>query len=72
MSAIGGSFIPRFAMPDWLKTAGLLTPHAWALDAYQDLMVRGYGLIQVLPKVSVLAFAFFAVGCGSLGLSEVT
>lgn len=65
MSALGGSFVPRFTMPDWLKSLGLLTPHAWALDAYQDLLVRGYNLVEVLPKVGVLglfALAFFAVG----------
>ena len=65
LSALGGCFIPRFTMPDWLKTVGLITPHAWALDAYQDLLVRGYGLVDVLPKVGMLAaFAliFFAIG----------
>jgi ABC-2 type transport system permease protein len=65
MSALGGCFVPRFIMPDWLKTIGLITPHAWALDAYQDLLVRGYGLLEVLPKVSgltVFAIIFFAIG----------
>lgn len=65
LSAIGGSFIPRFAMPEWMRTLGLVTPHAWALDAYQDLLVRGYGLEEVLPRVGILALfalAFFAVG----------
>jgi ABC-2 type transport system permease protein len=65
MSALGGCFVPRFTMPEWLQTAGLITPHAWALDAFQDLFVRGYGLAEVLPKVGVLglfALAFFAVG----------
>ena len=65
MSALGGCFVPRFVMPDWLQKAGLITPHAWALDAFQDLFVRGYGLVEVLPKVGVLALfaaAFFAVG----------
>ncbi len=65
LSALGGCFVPRFIMPDFLRTLGLITPHAWALDAYQDLLVRGYGLLEVLPKVGVLcAFAavFFGVG----------
>jgi len=65
LSALGGSFIPRFIMPEWLQTIGLVTPHAWALDAYQDLLVRGYGVIEVLPKVGVLAafaLAFFGIG----------
>ncbi len=65
MSALGGCFVPRFIMPATLKTIGLITPHAWALDAYQDLIVRGYGLVEVAPKVCVLAgfaIVFFAVG----------
>jgi ABC-2 type transport system permease protein len=65
LSAVGGCFIPRFIMPEWLRTIGLVTPHAWALDAYQDLLVRGYGLFEILPKIGVLAaFAvvFFAIG----------
>ncbi len=65
MSALGGCFVPRFIMPDWLKILGLITPHAWALDAYQDLLVRGYGFREVLPKVGALltfAAAFFGIG----------
>lgn len=65
MSALGGCFVPRFIMPEWLRTIGLVTPHAWALDAYQDLLVRGYGLVEVLPKVGALAAfagAFFGIG----------
>jgi len=65
LSTLGGCFIPRFIMPEWLRTVGLVTPHAWALDAYQDLLVRGYGLWEVLPKVGTLvvfAVAFFGIG----------
>ncbi|MEW6567817.1 MAG: ABC-2 transporter permease [Chloroflexota bacterium] len=65
LSALGGCFVPRFIMPEWLQTTGLVTPHAWALDAYQDLLVRGYGLREVLPKVGALAVfagAFFGIG----------
>ncbi|MGQ9854812.1 MAG: ABC transporter permease [Candidatus Oleimicrobiaceae bacterium] len=65
LSALGGCFVPRFIMPEWLRTIGLVAPHAWALDAYQDLLVRGYGLLEVLPKVGALAafaVAFFGIG----------
>lgn len=64
-AALGGCFVGRFLMPDWLQTVGLITPHAWALDAYQDLLVRGYGVAEIAPKVAVLfafALAFFGVG----------
>ncbi len=65
LSALGGSFVPRFVMPAWLQKLGLVTPHAWALEAYQNLFVRGYGLEGVLPQVAVLcafALVFFGVG----------
>jgi len=65
LSALGGCFVPRFIMPEWMRTIGMVTPHAWALDAYQDLLVRGYELLEVLPKVGVLAafaLSFFAIG----------
>ena len=65
LSAIGGCFVPRLAMPDWLRTVGMASPHAWALDGFQDIMVLGYGLAEVLPRAGVLcgfAVAFFVVG----------
>jgi len=65
LSALGGSFVPRFVMPESLQLAGLVTPHAWAIDAYQDILVRSAGLVDVLPEVGALtafAVAFFAVG----------
>jgi ABC-2 type transport system permease protein len=65
LAVLGGCFVPRWVMPEWLQTLGLLTPHAWAVDAYQALMVQGAGLAEVLPAVAVLAaFAgvFFGVG----------
>lgn len=65
LSALGGCFVPRFVMPEWMQAVGVITPHAWALDAYQDLLVRGYGLGEVLPKVGALlgfAACFFGVG----------
>ncbi|MCE5283652.1 MAG: ABC transporter permease [Deltaproteobacteria bacterium] len=65
LSGIGGCFVPRFVMPPLFRTIGLATPHAWALDAYQDLLVRGYGVAAVLPATAVLlgfAALFFFIG----------
>jgi ABC-2 type transport system permease protein len=64
MAALGGVMVPRIAMPRSMQTVGLLTPHAWALTAYQDVLVRGAGLATVLPAIAALlgfALLFFAV-----------
>jgi ABC-2 type transport system permease protein len=58
LSALGGMLVPAYIMPGAMKTISLFTPHAWALAGYQDVIVRGLGVHQVLPEVGILlAFA---------------
>jgi ABC-2 type transport system permease protein len=62
---VGGAFIPAFIMGDFLNTIGKVVPHYWALQAYNDLMIRGQGLVDILPEVgmvAVFAVVFFVVG----------
>jgi ABC-2 type transport system permease protein len=54
MAAIGGCFVPAFVMPNFMQTLSKIVPHAWALQGYQDVLVRGYSLGQVMPEVGVL------------------
>ncbi len=64
MAALGGSMVPTFVMPGFMQTLSRLTPHAWALEGYQDVIVRGLGLSAVVPDVAVLlgfGAAFFGV-----------
>lgn len=72
-SALGGCFVPRFIMPEWLQSAGFVVPQSWALTAYQDLFVRGQDLSGVLPEVFVLlifAASFFALGVSRFRLDS--
>jgi ABC-2 type transport system permease protein len=65
MAALGGSMVPRFIMPETMQTIGLITPHAWAIEGYHDIIVRDEGIVDILPTfAALLAFAavFFAVG----------
>ena len=38
MGLLGGCMVPRIIMPASMQTIGLFTPHAWALDAYAQLL----------------------------------
>ena len=55
LGGVSGSLMPRNLMPEKMKTASLVTPHAWALDAYSQL------LASPTPDVGLIATA-----CGVL------
>jgi ABC-2 type transport system permease protein len=62
---LGGCLFSPDFMPPWLRTISYFIPHTWAMTAYQDLLVRGQGLAQVLPEIGVLllfAAVFFGIG----------
>jgi ABC-2 type transport system permease protein len=52
---VGGAFIPAFVLGDFLNTIGKVVPHYWALQAYNDLVIRGLGLADILPELGILA-----------------
>jgi len=55
LAAVGGSMAPRFLMPPWLQRLGWLTPHAWAIDAYEGLLWRDAGAAELYRAWMVLA-----------------
>ncbi len=60
LAAIGGCMAPIEVFPPAMKTAALFTPHAWAIDAFSELIRRDGGLVDILPQLGVLvAFAAF-------------
>ena len=67
MALLGGCMFPRLFMPPAMKSIGLFTPHAWALDAYYDILMRqGTTLADVSrPLLALLGFsaAFLVAGC---------
>lgn len=52
---VGGAFIPTFFLGDFLNTIGKVVPHYWALQAYNDLTIRGLGVADIVPELAVLA-----------------
>jgi ABC-2 type transport system permease protein len=65
LSALGGCLMPTFIMPEFLQKLSRFIPHAWAMQGFQDVLVRGYGVSGILPEAGVLmafAAAFFLIG----------
>jgi ABC-2 type transport system permease protein len=54
MSAIGGSMVPRFVMPEAMKTVGLFTFNAWAIDGYTKVFWRDEPVSHLAPQLAVL------------------
>jgi ABC-2 type transport system permease protein len=65
MSALGGCLIPSFVMPEFMQSMAHFVPHYWAMQGFQDVLVRGAAVASILPEAGALAaFAvvFFLVG----------
>ena len=58
LAPIGGSWWPLFIMPEWMQALARLTPHGWANQAFNKLMLFGATAGDVVPEmVALLAFA---------------
>lgn len=55
MSALGGSMVPRFFMPEVLRAIGWFTPNTWALEAYSGVFWRHEPLAQLALPIGLLA-----------------
>ncbi len=54
MGFISGTLIPRAFLPPTLQKLSYITPHAWALQAYQDVMLRHLPLTATLLNLGVV------------------
>jgi ABC-2 type transport system permease protein len=54
MSAVGGSMVPRFIMPEAMQKAGLATFNGWALDGYRKVFHLDAPIYELWPQVLVL------------------
>jgi ABC-2 type transport system permease protein len=65
LAPLGGAWWPLEITPRALQVIGHLSPVAWAMDGFQDLILRGSGASAVLPETLVLLG--FAIVFGILG-----
>jgi ABC-2 type transport system permease protein len=66
LAGISGCMMPRTWQPELMQQVGLVTPHAWALIAYEQILSRDKPELSVIWQSCeiLLAFAagFFAIG----------
>jgi ABC-2 type transport system permease protein len=65
LSAIGGAMIPRFIMPEFLKTVGYISPVSWAMDGFHNVFWYRQGFAGMIVQFGVLigfAVLFLLVG----------
>lgn len=66
VAALGGSMIPIELFSPTMQRIAHLTPHAWALDAFAEMVRRGGGVADILPELGILAG--YAVVFGALAV----
>jgi ABC-2 type transport system permease protein len=65
LASLGGAWWPLEVVPPFLQTIGRLTPVAWAMSGFHDIITRGLGITAVLPEVGILlgfSLLFLTVG----------
>ncbi len=72
LAAIGGCMVPLEVFPAVMKQVAHVTPHAWANDAFNQLVVHSASLVQILAPLGVLAaYAVVLLGAASWRLRRV-
>ncbi|HET7607935.1 MAG TPA: ABC transporter permease [Gammaproteobacteria bacterium] len=65
MAAVGGCWWPIDLEPEWMHRVALAFPTTWAMDAFNDLMLRGRRVEAVYPSIAALfahGAAYLTVG----------
>jgi ABC-2 type transport system permease protein len=55
LAALGGAMVPIELFSPTLQRVAHLTPHAWAIDAFAELVRRGGTVVDILPELGVLS-----------------
>jgi ABC-2 type transport system permease protein len=55
LAALGGAMFPIDLFPPTMQRIAHVTPHAWALDGYAELVRRGGTVVDILPELAILS-----------------
>ena len=51
MAAIGGIMVPSFVMPDLMRTLSQISPMAWGLSGFENLLLNRATIAEILPNI---------------------
>jgi ABC-2 type transport system permease protein len=54
LAALGGCMVPVELFSPTMQKVAHLTPHAWALDGFAELVRRNGTVVDILPELAVL------------------
>lgn len=57
MSAIGGSMIPMFIMPDIMSKLAVISVNYWSIQGFYDIFWRSLPINEIMPRIVVLTGA---------------
>jgi ABC-2 type transport system permease protein len=60
LSALGGAWVPLEFTPESFQRIAYLTPLAWVMDGYKDILVRGQG-VEALTTAILILLAYAAI-----------
>jgi len=58
LAAIGGVWVPVFAMPKIMQIIAQSSPMNWGLEAFYDVLLRNVSFLEIIPKISLLLLFF--------------
>ena len=60
LAAIGGVWVPVFAMPTIMQYIAKSSPMNWGLEAFYDVLLRNVSFLEIIPRITLL-FLFFII-----------
>ncbi|HEY32568.1 MAG TPA: ABC transporter permease [Dehalococcoidia bacterium] len=66
MAPLGGCWWPLFIAPQWMQSLAKVTPHGWANEGFNKLMLFGADFADVAP--AMLALVVFTIIFGSIAI----
>ena len=71
LSMLGGAMVPQFVMPQWMQTAGMVSPIRWVILAIEGGIWRRFTLNEMLlPCAILVSVGIVCFIAGTRGLKE--